>query len=407
MVTNAGGICRKGWSMKLFIKNLASCRARIEKTNEYERYAEANGHTIVKSPREADSILVWTCGFRDDFKLSSVDKINEYLEKTSASIILAGCLNDIDRSVLPAESDRVRFVQWKNDEVDLACTLGGELSLNTFRRPLAQRKLCDNAAQHRALNPESTAMFADQFNILIISSGCRYSCAYCSEKLVFPDYQSHSPESLVQAARELYAANGVKEFCLMADSVGQYGIDMDYTLPRLIDLLRKVVGDLSFALNNLNPSCVLGDMDNYMRLIREGAIIHLNLPLQSASDAMLEAMQRGYRKADIEYLYSRLEEEGFTAHDTHLLSGFPGESEYDIETTIDFFFRHRPRYVLLSRFMPCKGTIADSLPRKIPIDVATARIKKIVQQLEAMGIICNFDDSEISKTRRSRLSKDP
>jgi tRNA A37 methylthiotransferase MiaB len=170
--------------------------------------------------------------------------------------------------------------------------------------------------------------------------------------------------------------------------------------------IRSQIHDAQFALNNLNPANVLGDIDNYLQLINNGIILHLNLPIQSASDNMLKAMNREYRHNDLVKLYSLLRGNNFTAHDTHLLVGFPGETDEDIDITLQFLCEYKPRYILLSRFMSCKGTPADILPNKISDEIAYTRIQRIVEKMEAIGIICNYDNSEISITRRQRLAQD-
>lgn len=392
--------------MRVFFKSLASCRARLEQLRQYERYVLALGHTLATSSSAADMIILWTCAFREDYKISSLAKIQQYLESTSAVIIVAGCLYDIDRDSLPPESERLRHIQWKQEAADIREIFGTELNLEDFREPLCEEKLCDDAAAHRRAHPDSTAMFADQFNKMIISHGCDYHCAYCSEKLVFPPYRSHNPERLGEEALRLYQINGEAKFCLMADSLGQYGHDIGLSLPGLLKALRAKAGPLSFALNNLNPTCFAREMADYLALMDQGALYHLNLPIQSASDQLLERMNREYRRKDLERIHEALSRNGFTNHDTHLLVGFPGEAERDIEETIGFLLKYPPRYILISRFMSCKGTAADLLDDKVPEEIAYARIQNIVRAMEGNGVICNYDHSGLSNQRRQRLAQD-
>ena len=117
-------------------------------------------------------------------------------------------------------------------------------------------------------------------------------------------------------------------------------------------------------------------------------------------------MGRTYTQKDLAVIYDMLRRHNFARHDTHLLIGFPQETELDVTETIAFLQSNTPSYILLSRFMPCKGTPAAAMDGHVADPTAYGRIERVVEAMEPLGVICNYDNSEISITRRHRLAID-
>lgn len=388
--------------MKVFIKGLNSCAMRKQKLQQYEDYLLANGHSLACSPKEADYILVWSCAFRADVRDNSVNEIIRYDKEYGAKIILAGCLPDIEPrtvEILPAE----KVVPWRGDRV-LEEIFGNQKPLESFTNSFGEEAICVDAAKFRKEFPEKDATFHDQFIKLVISEGCQFDCAYCSEKLAFPAYHSFPLQDLAAVCEEMIRETGRKEIILLADSLGNYGVDIGSSFPELLKTLAGVAPDLRFALNNLNPASFIEFWDEMTDFIKRGIIAHLNLPIQSASDKVLKLMNRAYEKKDLTRIFSHLNDIGFTEFDTHVIAGFPGETEADFDETIDFILKHRPKYVLGSAFMESPGMPAASLPDKVEHEAVKLRLKRLAEQMTCAGIIANTDDSELSAERFRRLN---
>lgn len=398
--------CHVEQNMNVYIKGLNACAMRRQKLAQYAEFLTSNRNVLVSAPELADIILVWSCGFRADHRDSSLGKIRHYLSTSSAKIVVSGCLPDIAPELLEFPTDRVVVANWKNDTAKLDAIFGAEKSAGCFDLLFTEERLCVDAAQFRKENPGKDATFHDQFIKLLVSEGCGFKCAYCSERLAFPPYRSFPVERLYEACKRMVEKTGVHEVILLADSLGQYGSDIGANLPALIRKLHTIDHRMKFALNNLHLMNFTEYLDDMESFLASGLIRHLNLPIQSASDRLLRYMNRLYCRADIERAFSLLEQLGFSSFDTHIIVGHPGEKERDLEETLDLLIKYKPQYVLVSKYMGSLGAPSAKLPDQVDEATAMRRLLKAAQYLVRAGIICNCDGSELSRSRMERLHRD-
>ena len=97
---------------------------------------------------------------------------------------------------------------------------------------------------------------------------------------------------------------------------------------------------------------------------------------------------------------------GFSEFDTHIIIGFSGETEEDARETVEFLKHHKFKYALLSKYMEAPEMPSAKLPGKVSLEEARIRIKKVADQLEAAGIICNCDEGVLIQDRFKRLNLD-
>ncbi|MDD5473262.1 MAG: radical SAM protein [Candidatus Methanoperedens sp.] len=390
--------------MKVFIKGLNGCGMRKTTIQKYCNFLNANGHILVDNPKNSDVILLWTCAFRRDFRDNSISEIKRYQKEFKSELIVAGCLPDIDRGLL-SEYFSGRIVNWRDDETKMEEYFGitdKRMSEITFN--LGEKRLCHDVAKFKKENPNKDASFVDQFTKLFVAEGCRFKCTYCAERLAFPPYKSFPESELVKECRRLVNETGQLEVMLLGDSVGDYGHDIDSSLPNLIRKLKTINPDLKIALQGLNPAHFIKFYDDMVEFLREGDIRHMQLPIQSASERILKLMQRPYTRADIEKIFTLLNNTDFTEFDTHLIVGFPGETDEDYEETIQFVLHIHPKYVLVSGFMESPAMPAYKLPDKVDSETKYKRLRDAEARIKAAGIICNIDDSELSATRFHTLN---
>ena len=390
--------------MKVFVKGLNSCGMRKANIRRYVEFLLENGHEISKRPQDSDVILLWTCAFRRDFSDNSISEIKRYTKQYAAELIVCGCLPDIDEETL-RQNFSGRFIRWRNDEKQMEKYFGApNKKLSDIQWLLSEDSLCDNVENFRKVNTNKDASFVDQFNKLFVVEGCRFQCTYCSERLAFPPCHSFPEEHLVRTCRRMIEETGKLDVILLGDSIGDYGYDTGSNLPNLIRKLKSINPDLRIALQGLNPASFMKFYDQMEDFLRNGDIRHLQLPIQSASDRILNLMNRPYVKADIYKIFNLLNRLGFSEFDTHLIIGFPGEAEEDVDDTISFILEHKPKYVLVSGYMESPAMASSTLPDKVDDDTKYRRLRMVESQVKAAGILCNTDDSELSAERCRRLN---
>ncbi|NTV49869.1 MAG: radical SAM protein [Geobacteraceae bacterium] len=390
--------------MNVFIKGLNGCWMRQTDLQRYRDLFLVNGHTIVDDPAESDLILLWTCAFRRDYRDNSLAQIERYLKDYKAEVIVAGCLPDIDQELLH-QHFKGRVLNWRDDESKIKEFFRTfNKTLGEIERNVSESKLCDDVAEYRKQHPDKPASFADQFIKLHISEGCRFECTYCSELLAFPPYRSFSESILVEACKLAIEKSGHKEIMLLGDSIGDYGHDIDSSLPLLMQKIKAIDAGVTISLHGLNPAHFIKFFDEMASFLAKGVIKHISLPIQSASEHILKLMKRSYTRAEIDRIFTLFNDIKFAGFETHLIIGFPGESEVDFEETLNFVLRHRPKYVLASGFMETFGAPASMLPGKVDEDTKRRRLREAGERIQAAGIICNTDDSALSAARFHTLN---
>jgi len=265
--------------------------------------------------------------------------------------------------------------------------------------------LCVDAAEFRRENPDADAIFHDQFLQLMVAEGCPFNCTYCSERLAFPNFRSFPEADLVAAATAKMRETGHYNMVMIADCLGEYGKDIGSSLVKLVRRLADAEPRVKVALSNFHPVNLYTELETYSALIREGRIRHMNLPIQSANDRVLRLMARQYTAAQLEHCFNRLKELNFTEFDTHVIVGFPGETDEEFEDTVRFLLKHRPNHVLLSQFMGCEDTPAMRLPNHVDAAVAERRAHSAEARFRDAGILCNSEGSEFIRERLRRLNQ--
>jgi tRNA A37 methylthiotransferase MiaB len=375
---------------------------RKQKIAQYRKFLTANGHEIVNTPEESEAIIIWTCAFRADFRDCSIDLIEHLQRKYQSRLIITGCLPDIAPELL-SRFNNVEIVPWKKDTAGFNRIFSTDQELETFAQIYIGDHKCENAESYRKENPDQDVTFHDQFIKLVISEGCNFTCSYCSERLAFPPFKSFPEDKLIESCRAMVEKTGFYDIMLLADSLGQYGSDIGTNFPALVRKLRGIDSRITFAFNNFNPANFIEFFEDIRFFIKEGYIKHLNLPIQCASDKLLKLMERTYTKKDLIRIFNLLKELEFKAYDTHIIIGFPGETDEDLKETLDFILEYRPRYVLASKYMGSGNAPSAKLPGKVDDVTALKRLNIAAKILKEAGIICNSDGSELSKQRLQRM----
>lgn len=391
--------------MKVYIKGLNICPLRRQNLLHYRRFLERNAHEVVSDPCGSEVILVWTCGFREDVIENSISELNRHGREYPGEIIALGCLPDIDKKRI-RDNFKGTIVPWRGEEkfFEKYFHTGGG-SFNASVPVFYENEVCRDAAEYRRLHPDADVIFADQFFKLLISHGCPYECAYCTEKLAFPPYKSVSEDKLIEACRVPVRQQGQSRIMLLADCVGAYGSDIGSSLPQLIRRLHFEYPQTIYVLQNLHPKNFLDIYKDMEQFLKDKWILHVNLPIQSASDKILSAMNRGYTREDLDKIFGLMTNMGFKRFDTHIIVGFPGETEDDFAETVNFLKKYRPTYALVSKYYDAPAALSSKMCNKNDDNTINDRLKYIEGEMKKTGIVYNIDGSGFMQDRFLRINK--
>lgn len=159
------------------------------------------------------------------------------------------------------------------------------------------------------------------------------------------------------------SARGVREIQLTAQDVAAWGTEKGEMLPDLIEKILGLEGDFAIRLGMMSPASLLPIFDRIVPFFTSGRLFRfVHLPLQSGSDQILKAMQRGHRIDEylgmVKELRSRVPDL-FLA--TDLIAGFPGETDGDHLLTLEALEKIAPEKVNITRFSARPGTEAAAL----------------------------------------------
>jgi len=358
--------------MKLGVISLGCDKATVDS----ERLVgELVGHGAVVTPDlpSADVILVNTCGFIDAAKRESIDAILEAakLKQTAAvkAVVAVGCLVQRYKQELTQELP----------EVDL---LLGFSELHHLVPELAKRGLIeDPVASHPGVRQFLGERPGGHVRYLKISEGCDHTCAFCAIPLMRGKHRSEPLARLVREAQQL-EAQGAKEINLVAQDLGHWGRDLGGVGPKLPDLLEALLRATTVRWFRLLYVYSAGISERLVELMaRESRIVpYIDMPIQHASDRMLERMRRPERLATLRtklaWLRNAIPD---LAIRTTCLVGFPGETDDDFRALLEFLEEAQFDRMGAFAYSPQEGTRAMQYEDDVDDLVKQERLAEIVE----------------------------
>ena len=216
--------------------------------------------------------------------------------------------------------------------------------------------------------------------VVKIQDGCNSFCRYCIIPYLRGRCRSLPPEKVLAECRELVAA-GFREVVLTGIHIGRYGDDAPAAGFSLTSLLLQLVNefpDLRLRLGSLQPHEITPEIMTLLLDPQSLVCEHLHLSLQSASDRVLGAMGRPYRRSDIKEIFALLAAgSGRLNIGTDLIVGFPAENELAFAETMDLVEEVELGYLHVFPYSPRQGTVAASWPDRVLLAEKKARAAKL------------------------------
>ncbi len=362
--------------MKLGVISLGCDKATVD-SERLVGDLVGHGAVVTDDLPRADVILVNTCGFIDAAKQESIDAMLSAArlkaQGAAKAVVAVGCL--VQRYK--------RELQQEVPEVDLFL---GFSDLHHLVPELAQRGLiADPVASH----PGVRQFLGDQPHVryLKISEGCDHTCAFCAIPLMRGKHRSEPLERLVREAQAL-EAQGAREINLVAQDLGHYGRDLGLGGPKLPDLLEALLAGTTVPWYRLLYVYSAGLTQRLVDLVaREPRVVpYLDMPIQHASDRMLERMRRPERRQTLVdklgWLRGAVPD---IALRTTCLVGFPGETDDDFRRLLDFLEEAQFDRLGAFAYSPQEGTRAVQYPDDVPDAVKRDRLEELLEVQRAIS----------------------
>src|SRR5688572_12231253 len=343
-------------------------------TVDSERYVAeltALGAQSTPDADEADLIVVNTCGFIDAAKEESLEAIIEATRFKSSGncrmIAAVGCMVE-------------RHAGELRDSLPEVDVFLGTRETDRLISEVSSRGLFDDAPA--LVHPGVRLYTGDLPHVryLKISEGCDHGCAFCAIPLMRGRHRSFAMDEVVREA-QLLELQGAREINLVAQDLAHYGRDVrdGRGLPDLLSTLVAETGIPWFRLLYIYSAGLTPRMLDLMA--REPRILrYLDIPMQHASDAVLERMRRPERQARQREKLRQIREAvpGVSIRST-VIVGFPGETEEDVQQLLDFLAEVRLDRVGVFTYSAQEGTRAFDLPDDVPDELKRERLERVTE----------------------------
>lgn len=377
--------------MKNFHLCALGCPRRGIDSQKIYNYLEANGWSFTEDYRDANLIVVSTCAFVQDREDQSLQAINFYRENLDdhAKIVVAGCLSKINPDSI-AEYDDIDFLSPRElDNLDKIIDADVKFEdipdpNRIFSHPFAP-DLTAPAAQEAQKGKERLNIRLDSeyekesvFTVRL-ARGCLGNCSYCAIKFAAGSLESKPiPEIMKEFKKGLNQK--YQTFTLVAGDTGCYGIDIGTTIVDLLSEIFKIEGAYKLVLKEFNAQWLIKYQLQLENLLKHNydRIDYIIVPVQSASDRILQLMRRPYKiekvKECLRSIHKKIPELKIT---THIMAGFPGETEEDFQKSLDFIKEFKFPFVDIYGYEDRPRTQASQLEGKLPQNVINQRVKQL------------------------------
>ena len=350
------------------------------------------GMEITSRADEADVLVVNTCAFIDSAKEESIEAILEaHQQRLNArpdqKLIVSGCMSQRYAAELRETLPEVDAFIGLDQVRELGAIVQRVLdSPNELERSFVTPRpsyIPDYDTPRFRLTPAHSAY-------LKIAEGCNHPCSFCVIPQMRGRHRSRPPASVLAEIRGL-VAEGVREINLISQDTTYYGMDLwaekasprqpidssrGPTLTALLREIENIDGDFWVRLLYTHPAHWSGEL---IKTIAESSKVarYIDMPLQHIDEMMLGRMRRETSRAHIENLIGEIRAgiPGIALRTTFIV-GFPGETEAEFETLLEFIERIRFERLGIFKYSQEEGSRAAKMPEQISAATKNARFRR-------------------------------
>ena len=356
----------------------------------------ARGMEITSSAEEADVLVVNTCAFIDSAKEESINAIlaahqaRGLNKRAGQRLIVSGCMSQRFARELRQEMPEVDAFVGLDEVKELGTIVERVLANEDVDLAFAQARptyIPDYDTPRFRLTPAHSVYVK-------IAEGCNHPCSFCVIPQMRGKHRSRTMESVLAEIRGL-VAEGVREINLISQDTTYYGMDLwsekagprqpvdSARGPTLVALLREIQeidGDFWVRLLYTHPAHWSDELIETIASCDKVAR-YIDIPLQHIHESMLQRMRRETSRAHIENLIEKLRAgiPGLALRTTFIV-GFPGETDEEFESLLEFIARVRFERLGIFKYSREEGSRAAKMPGQIPAKLKNTRYR------EAMSI---------------------
>lgn len=334
-------------------------------------------YELTNNPKEADIIIVNTCGFIEKAKQESINTILDmakYKIKYKCKLLIAtGCLTQRYGKELLDLMPELDIVLGVNDYEKINKAIEGFIKEN--------KKISSTNFTNEGINEGKRIITTNKSSAYLrIAEGCNNFCTYCIIPKIRGKFRSRKIENIIEEGKILANA-GVKEIILIAQDTTNYGIDL-YNEKRLHIVLRelsKIEGIEFIRVMYCYPEAIYGELIEEISK-NDKVCKYLDLPIQHISNDILKRMGRKTSKEEIiDKIKTLRENVSNIVLRTSLIVGFPGETEEDFNELKEFLKEMKLDKVGVFTYSQEEDTPAALMENQIDEKIKQQREKELME----------------------------
>ena len=390
-------------SKSVFVKTYG-CQMNVYDSQRMQDVLAPLGYAQAETAEDADLVILNTCHIREKAVEKVYSELGRYRDMKIArggnmTIAVAGCVGQAEGEEITRRMKSVDLVfgpqtyhrlpeLLKQHETTGRAVVETEFAVDDKFKGLATEQV---------RNPTSRSATA----FLTIQEGCDKFCTFCVVPYTRGAEFSRAPAQIIDEAKKL-ADQGVRELTLLGQNVNAYHSGAD-TLSSLITELSQIGGIQRIRYMTSHPRDMTDDL-----IEAHGAnsrlMPYLHLPIQSGSDRVLKAMNRGHTTADYLQLIERIRAaQPRMALTSDFIVGFPGETDQEFEDTMQLVRNVNYAGAFSFKYSPRPGTPAATREDQVPEDVKNERLARLQSLVTSQQAA--FNQSCVGQTLTVLLEK--
>ena len=370
---------------------------------------EKENFKIVSDPKDADIIVVNTCGFIGKAKEEAINtllEMAEYKKNKCKYLVATGCLVERYKEELKKEMPEVdlfiKFSEYSTFWQQIVEGLHLDLSKNATENKSkkiydiqknneknddakidntkSDNATVDNKKDYNKLDFNNREISTgNNYAYLRIADGCDNFCTFCAIPYIRGRFKSRTEEDIIKEA-EILANKGIREIIVIAQDTTKYGVDI-YGKPMLADLLHKLskidgIEWIRFLYSY--PETITDELIDEVKT-NDKICNYFDIPIQHISDNILKKMNRKTTKNSIINLIEKLRKEipNVIIRST-LMVGFPGETDEDFKELCDFVKWAKFDKLGCFSYSKEEGTAAAKMQEQVKANIKKSRYNEIM-----------------------------